>query len=250
MAPARAAAQFALLARTAFASLPSRRKFSIRRTASPRKNFIGCSRRWTTKSGGRRETHAVAAHGISGVTVPRELGGSEVISSPRGWITGGLARWNPAVALGYAAHENLCVNNIARNASRRYPQAPPPKLRRRRDRRAWTDRARRGLGCAGLDGARPRGATATITCSTAASSTSPTARSPTVLLVYAKTDKAKGPKGISAFVIEKDFPGFKVAQKLDKMGFRGSRPRPSSVFDDCRVPAANCVGDENRRVRS
>jgi isovaleryl-CoA dehydrogenase len=68
-----------------------------------------------------------------------------------------------------------------------------------------------------------------------------------VLLVYAKTDKAKGAKGISAFVIEKGFPGFQVAQKLDKMGFRGSTTA-ELVFDDCRVPAANRVGDENAGV--
>ena len=66
-----------------------------------------------------------------------------------------------------------------------------------------------------------------------------------VLLVYAKTDRDRGAKGISAFVVEKDFPGFGVAQKLNKMGFRGSQTG-ELVFDDCRVPAANMVGEENR----
>ena len=65
-----------------------------------------------------------------------------------------------------------------------------------------------------------------------------------VLLVYAKTAPERGAKGISAFVIEKDFPGFRVAQELKKMGFRGC-PTGELVFDECRVPAQNLVGVEN-----
>ena len=68
-----------------------------------------------------------------------------------------------------------------------------------------------------------------------------------VVLVYAKTDPEKGPKGISAFVVERDTPGFKVAQKLAKMGFRGSQTA-ELVFDECRVPAANLVGQENAGI--
>ena len=68
-----------------------------------------------------------------------------------------------------------------------------------------------------------------------------------VLLIYAKTEKTRGTKGISAFVVEKGFPGFKVAQKLDKMGFRGSTTA-ELLFDDCQVPAENLVGEENRGV--
>ena len=68
-----------------------------------------------------------------------------------------------------------------------------------------------------------------------------------VVLLYAKTDKSKGAKGISAFIIETDNPGFKVAQKLDKMGFRGS-PTGELVFDECRVPASAMVGAENSGV--
>src|SRR6266446_7727744 len=68
-----------------------------------------------------------------------------------------------------------------------------------------------------------------------------------VLLVYAKTDRVKGAHGISAFIIEKDFPGFKVAQKLTKMGYRGSQTA-ELVFEDCRVPAENLVGEDNSGV--
>ena len=68
-----------------------------------------------------------------------------------------------------------------------------------------------------------------------------------VLLVYAKTAPERGPQGISAFIVEKDFEGFRVAQKLTKMGFRGSQTA-ELVFTDCRVPAANLVGAENGGV--
>ena len=68
-----------------------------------------------------------------------------------------------------------------------------------------------------------------------------------MILVYAKTDPERGPHGISAFIVEKDFPGFSVAQKLIKMGLRGS-PTGELVFDDCRVPAENLVGEENNGV--
>ncbi|WP_204267734.1 acyl-CoA dehydrogenase family protein, partial [Citrobacter koseri] len=66
--------------------------------------------------------------------------------------------------------------------------------------------------------------------------------------VYAKTDKDRGAQGISAFIVEKDFPGFRVAQKLTKMGFRGSQTA-ELVFEDCRVPSENLVGVENNGVK-
>jgi isovaleryl-CoA dehydrogenase len=67
------------------------------------------------------------------------------------------------------------------------------------------------------------------------------------LRVYAKTDREKGAQGISAFIVEKEYPGFRVAQKLEKMGYRGSQTA-ELVFEDCRVPAENLVGGENRGV--
>ncbi len=67
------------------------------------------------------------------------------------------------------------------------------------------------------------------------------------MMVYAKTAPELGAKGISAFIVEKDFPGFSVAQKLDKMGWRGSMTG-ELVFDDCVVPAENLVGEENNGV--
>jgi isovaleryl-CoA dehydrogenase len=69
-----------------------------------------------------------------------------------------------------------------------------------------------------------------------------------VLVIYAKTDPAAGPKGITAFLVEKNFPGFSCAQKLDKLGMRGSNTG-ELVFQDCEVPAENVLGEINGGVR-
>jgi isovaleryl-CoA dehydrogenase len=158
-----------------------------------------------------------------------------------------LARWNHAVALSYVAHENLCLNNIARNGS--------DEIRTRFLPRLCDGSAIGALGLtepgAGSDAlgsmattARRDGDHYVLNGRKLYITNGPVAD---ILLVYAKTDKAQGAKGISAFVIERGTPGFGVAQKLDKMGFRGSTTA-ELVFDDCRVPAANLVGEENAGV--
>jgi len=190
---------------------------------------------------------ALAKMGFLGVTVPEELGGSGSDFFTSGLITQGLARYNPSVALSYVAHENLCLNNIARNASEAVKQRFVPGL---------CDGTKIGaLGLtepgAGSDAlgsmattARRDGEDYVLNGRKLYITNGPVAD---LVLVYAKTDKAKGAKGISAFVVEKGTPGFAVAQKLDKMGFRGSTTA-ELTFDDCRVPAANMVGEENRGV--
>lgn len=189
----------------------------------------------------------LAGIGFLGVTVPEGLGGSGSDFFTSGLITQGLARYNPAVALSYVAHENLCLNNIARNADEAVKQRFVPGL---------CDGTKIGaLGLtepgAGSDAlgsmattARRDGDTYVLDGRKLYITNGPVAD---LVLVYAKTDRAKGAKGISAFVVEKGTPGFAVAQKLDKMGFRGSTTA-ELTFDDCRVPAANMVGAENRGV--
>lgn len=185
--------------------------------------------------------------GFLGVTAPAAFGGAESDFMTSALITQGLARWNHALALSYVAHENLCLNNIARNGSEDIKRRYLP-----------------GLCDGSLIGAL--GLTEPGAGSDALGSMATTARRDgdnyilngrklyitngpvaDVLLVYALTDKAAGAKGISAFVVEKGFKGFAVAQKLDKMGFRGSTTA-ELVFDDCVVPAANLVGTENKGV--
>jgi isovaleryl-CoA dehydrogenase len=189
----------------------------------------------------------LAEMGFLGVTVPESLGGSGSDFFTSGLITQGLARYNPAIALSYVAHENLCLNNIARNANEAVRQRFVPGL---------CDGTKIGaLGLtepgAGSDAlgsmattARRDGDDYVLNGRKLYITNGPVAD---LVLVYAKTDRAKGAKGISAFVVEKGTPGFAVAQKLDKMGFRGSTTA-ELTFDDCRVPAANMVGEENRGV--
>jgi isovaleryl-CoA dehydrogenase len=164
-----------------------------------------------------------------------------------GLVLQAFARWNHAIALAWVAHDNLCVNNLYRNAGESLRREYLPGL------------------CSGqLIGAL--GLTEPGAGSDALGSMRTTARScgdhylingsklfitngpiADVLLVYAKTSPQKGPHGISAFIVEKDFPGFRVAQKLTKMGFRGSQTA-ELVFEDCRVPAKNLVGNEDAGV--
>ena len=190
---------------------------------------------------------ALARMGFLGVTAPAELGGAGADFFASGLIVQGLSRWNHAIALSYAAHDNLCLNNILRNGSDDIRRRYIPGL---------CDGTKIGaLGLtepgAGSDAlgamrttARRDGEHYVLNGSKLYITNGPVAD---VLLVYAKTDLSRGPKGISAFVVEKGFPGFRVAQKLDKMGFRGSTTA-ELVFEDCRVPAANLVGRENEGV--
>jgi isovaleryl-CoA dehydrogenase len=158
-----------------------------------------------------------------------------------------FSRWNHALGLSWVAHDNLCVNNIYRNASE--------ALRRRYLPGLCSGKLVGALGLtepgAGSDAlgsmrttARRAGDHYLLNGSKLYITNGPVAD---VLLVYAKTAPERGPQGISAFIVEKGFEGFRVAQKLTKMGFRGSQTA-ELVFSDCRVPAANLVGAENLGV--
>jgi isovaleryl-CoA dehydrogenase len=190
----------------------------------------------------------IGATGYFGIPVPDRLGGAGLDLFASGLVVQAFSRWNHALALSWVAHENLCLYNIYRNADEAQRARYLPGL--------CSGKTVGALGLtepgAGSDALGSMRTTATrdgddyllngskiyITNGAVAD----------VVLVYAKTDRDKGAKGISAFILEKDFPGFKVAQKLTKMGFRGSQTA-ELVFDNCRVPAANRVGEENRGVQ-
>jgi isovaleryl-CoA dehydrogenase len=185
--------------------------------------------------------------GFLGVTIPERYGGVGLDLLASGVALQGLSRWNHALALSVVAHDNLCANNIYRNGNEEQRRKYLPDL--------CSGRKVGALGLtepgAGSDAlgsmrttARRDGDYYVLNGSKLYITNGPVAD---VLLVYAKTDKERGPHGISAFIVEKDFPGFKVAQKLTKMGYRGS-PTGELVFEECRVPAANLVGEENQGV--
>ncbi|MGB1562647.1 MAG: acyl-CoA dehydrogenase family protein [Sinimarinibacterium flocculans] len=190
----------------------------------------------------------IGATGYFGVTAPEELGGSGMDVFTSGLILQALGRWNHALALAWVAHENLCLHNILRNANDAQKQKYVPGLCKGTSIGAL-GLTEPGAGSDALGSmrttARREGGYYYLNGSKIYITNGPVAD---VLLVYAKTDKDKGAQGISAFIVEKDFPGFKVAQKLIKMGFRGSQTA-ELVFEDCKVPAENLVGEENRGVK-
>ncbi len=186
--------------------------------------------------------------GYLGITVPEQYGGAGLDMFTSGLILQAMSRWNHAFALSWAAHDNLCVNNIYANGNEDQRQTYLPKL---------CDGSHIGaLGLtepgAGSDALGSMRTTATrdgddfvLNGTKLYITNGPVAD---IALVYAKTAPEKGQHGISAFIVETNTPGFKVAQKLTKMGFRGSQTA-ELVFEDCRVPAGNLVGKENEGVR-
>jgi isovaleryl-CoA dehydrogenase len=186
-------------------------------------------------------------HGYLGVTVPVELGGAGLDFFASGLVVQAVARWNPAIALSLLAHENLCLNNILANGSDELCARYLPGMCEGRLVGAL-GLTEPGAGSDALGGmrttARRDGDAYVLNGTKLYITNGPIAD---VVLVYAKTDPERGPHGISAFVVETSTPGFQVSQKLVKMGLRGSQTA-ELVLDDCRVPAANLVGEENRGV--
>ena len=185
--------------------------------------------------------------GILGLTVPEEYGGPGMDLFSQAFACEAMSIWNHTMAGNYLASDNLCINNILRNASEELKQKYLP---------GFCDGSY--IGALGLTepgaGSDALGSMATtarldgdhyvLNGRKMFITNGPVAD---VLLVYAKTDPDKGAHGISAFIVEKDFPGFSVAQKLVKMGWRGSETG-ELVFDDCKVPVANMVGEKNNGV--
>jgi len=157
-----------------------------------------------------------------------------------------ISRASAAVALSYGAHSNLCINQIALNASAEQKQQHLPKLISGEHVGALA-MSEPGAGSDVVSmqlRAHKRGDRYVLDGRKMWITNGPEAD---VLVVYAKTDPAAGARGISAFIIEKGLAGFSAAQKLDKLGMRGSSTS-ELVFDGCEVPAANLLGTENHGV--
>ena len=184
--------------------------------------------------------------GLLGTTVPEALGGPGLDLVSQFFVGEALSYWNNMLGASWGASENLCVNNLVRNASAEQQARFLPRMLS-------------GIGALGLTEPGAGSDALGSMCTTARRdgdhyvlngrkmfiTNGPVAD---LLLVYAKTSPERGQHGISAFVVEKGMPGFSVAQSLKKMGWRGS-PTGELLFDDCRVPAANLVGGEDRGVK-
>jgi isovaleryl-CoA dehydrogenase len=178
--------------------------------------------------------------GLHGITVSEEDGGTGLGYTEHVLAMEEVSRASASVGLSYGAHSNLCINQIARwgNAEQKARYLPKLISGEHLGSLAMSEPA------AGSDvvsmklRAERKGDRYILNGNKMWITNSPTAET---LVVYAKTDPAAGSRGITSFLIEKGFKGFSVAQKLDKLGMRGS-DTAELVFQDCEVPAENIMG--------
>jgi len=185
--------------------------------------------------------------GVLGITVPEEYGGAGMGYLAHMVAMEEISRASASVGLSYGAHSNLCVNQIKRNGSDAQRAKYLPKLisgehvgaLAMSESGAGSDVLGMKLKATETDGAYVlNGHKMWITNGPDAD----------VLVVYAKTEPELGARGVTAFLIEKGMPGFSIAQKLDKLGMRGSHTG-ELVFDKVRVPASHVLGSLNGGAR-
>ncbi len=184
--------------------------------------------------------------GLLGITVEDEYGGSGMGYLEHMVAMEEISRASASVGLSYGAHSNLCVNQIRRNGNEEQKQKYLPMLIS-------------GEHVGALAMSEPGAGSDVVSMRTRADkkgdryvlngnkmwiTNGPDADT---LVVYAKTDPDAGPRGMTAFIIEKGMPGFSTAQKLDKLGMRGSNTC-ELVFQDCEVPEENVLGGVGRGV--
>jgi isovaleryl-CoA dehydrogenase len=178
--------------------------------------------------------------GILGITVEEEYGGAAMSYLAHIVAMEEISRASAAVGLSYGAHSNLCVNQIRRNGTAEQKARYLPKLIAG----DWIGALAMSEPNAGSDvvnmklRADQKGDRWVLNGTKMWITNGPDAD---VLVVYAKSDLAAGPRGIAAFLVEKNFKGFSIAQKLDKLGMRGSHTG-ELVFQDCEVPIENVLG--------
>ncbi|MGM0536866.1 MAG: isovaleryl-CoA dehydrogenase [Pseudomonadota bacterium] len=185
--------------------------------------------------------------GLLGITVSDEDGGSGMGYLAHCIAVEEISRASASVGLSYGAHSNLCVNQLKINASAEQKARYLPKLISGEHVGALA-MSEPGAGSDVVSmklRARKEGDKYLLNGNKMWITNGPDAD---VLVVYAKTDPEAGSKGITAFIIEKGMPGFSTAQKLDKLGMRGSNTC-ELVFQDCEVPEANVLGEVGKGVR-
>ena len=184
--------------------------------------------------------------GLLGLTVDEQYGGTGMGYLAHSVAMEEISRASASVGLSYGAHSNLCVNQLHKNGTEQQKQKYLPKL------------------CSGehigaLAMSEPGAGSDVVSMKLTAQkqndhyvlngnkmwiTNGPDANT---YVIYAKTDTSAGSRGITAFIVERDYPGFSRHQKLDKLGMRGSNTC-ELVFNDCQVPAENVLGGEGRGV--
>jgi isovaleryl-CoA dehydrogenase len=189
---------------------------------------------------------AMGAIGLHGITVEEEYGGIGLGYLEHVVAMEEVSRASASVALSYGAHSNLCVNQIRRNGSEAQKRRYLPKLISGEHLGALA-MSEPGSGSDVVSmrtRAEKRGDRYIINGNKMWITNGPSADT---LVIYAKTDPEAGPRGITAFIIERGFKGFSTHQKLDKLGMRGS-DTCELVFEDCEVPEENVLGQVGKGV--
>jgi isovaleryl-CoA dehydrogenase len=182
--------------------------------------------------------------GLLGITVEESYGGAGLGYLAHIVAMEEISRASASVGLSYGAHSNLCVNQIRRNGSEAQKRRYLPKLVSGEHVGALAmSEAGSGSDVVSMRlRAEPRGNAYVLNGTKMWITNGPDADT---LVVYAKTDPRAGARGITAFIVQKGLRGFTTAQKLDKLGMRGSNTC-ELVFADCEVPAENVLGEEGR----
>ena len=185
--------------------------------------------------------------GVLGISVDEEYGGANMGYLAHCIAMEEISRASASVGLSYGAHSNLCVNQIYLNGNADQKKRYLPSLISGDAIGALAmSEANSGSDVVSMQlDAKDEGDHFLLNGTKMWITNGPDAH---VLVVYAKTDKKAGSKGITAFIIEQDFSGFSTAQKLDKLGMRGSNTC-ELVFDNCQVPKENVLGEINGGVR-
>ncbi len=185
--------------------------------------------------------------GLLGITVEEEYGGSGMGYLEHVVAMEEVSRASAAVGLSYGAHSNLCVNQLRLNGTDEQRARYLPKLVSGEHVGALAmSEPGAGSDVVGMRlRADKKGDRYVLNGNKMWITNGPNADT---LVVYAKTEPDAGPRGITAFIIEKGFAGFSTAQKLDKLGMRGSNTC-ELVFEDCEVPEENVLGEINKGVR-
>lgn len=188
----------------------------------------------------------LGALGLLGITVEEEFGGANLGYLAHTIVIEELSRGSASIALSYGAHSNLCVNQIRRNGS-----APQKAL--------YLPKLISGEHIGALAMSEPNAGSDVVSMQLLAEekddhfllngnkmwiTNGPDAN---VYVIYAKTPSKEKPNSITAFIVERDFPGFSRGEKLDKLGMRGSNTC-ELIFQDCPVPKENVLGGINRGV--
>jgi isovaleryl-CoA dehydrogenase len=185
--------------------------------------------------------------GLLGITVPERWGGANLGYLAHVIVMEEISRTSGAIGLSYGAHSNLCVNQIRLNGTDAQRDRYLPGLVSGEALGALAmSEPGAGSDVVGMQlRATKRGSDYVLNGSKMWITNGPEAD---VVVVYAKTDPGAGPRGITAFIVERGLPGFTQAQKLDKFGMRGSSTG-ELVFEDCALPATQVLGEVNGGVR-